>query len=105
MTPGKLTHPQAVFDIPHTRHHFSDVFCTPLCAAVVYVAGKRYFSVGYRDINVGSVDKRIVAQAVVNIFLDALVGTGVIAGPFSAVLPSYISVALSSPFGIFVTKP
>jgi hypothetical protein len=95
--------PQSDLNVDHARHRFGDVFCAALILTAVDCAGKYYFAVNHLHVDLRSVEVIIVGQTIVDIFLDALVGSLIAFRTTSAMLTTCIHAA--SAFSFFVSKP
>ena len=68
---------------------------------MVHASGKDDFAAGDSYVDIGCIDKRIIAEAVVHVFFYAVIGTCIIAGTLSAM----ISIGFSPSCGVIIAKP
>lgn len=97
-----LLYPQVVLDVFHARDPVDAILGQTLDMFGFHLTLERDFAFGYANLDVGCIDHRIVAEAVIGIFLDALVGTTVTLGAFAAVSAVFIAF---EPGRDFLTRP
>jgi hypothetical protein len=94
-------HAQSVLDVVHTGHRLRDVFRAALIVAAVDVAGKSHFAILDCHYNFKRVEIIILAQPVVDVFANPLVGSAIVFWSTSAAL----FVLPPASLGVFITKP
>src|SRR5690606_19765795 len=78
--------PQHVVDVAHAADALDQILGAPFLLARADSSGQRDFTVFHRDLHVGRIDKRILGEAIANVFADALVRTAIAARAFAAVI-------------------
>ncbi len=72
--------PDLVVHIPYTENIVGDIFCNALISPVVNAAIQHGHSVPHFHMNIRRINAAILRQAVVDVILDALIRTAVVAG-------------------------
>src|SRR5262252_5170365 len=88
-----LLYAELVVNVFHSGDAFGDVFGQALCVLVVDAARERDFAVLHLDVDFARVDIRVVGQAFVDVFADAVVGTLPVLWPAAGEAALLIAVA------------